>query len=66
VDERDIWPYAVWSDSDGTQTTLTAKVHDSQELVGVLAALTALGLEIVSTLLIEEPLGRPPAGEPDQ
>ena len=38
VDERDIWPYATWSDSDGTHTTLTAKVHDSQELVGVLAA----------------------------
>lgn len=66
VDERDIWPYAVWSDSDGTQTTLTARVHDSQELVGVLAALTALGLEIVSTLLIEEPLGRPHTGEPDR
>ncbi|HEX5968073.1 MAG TPA: hypothetical protein VFY88_06330 [Intrasporangium sp.] len=65
VDERDIWPYATWSDSDGTHTTLTAKVHDSQELVGVLAALTALGLEIASTVLIEEPLGRQDTAEPD-
>ena len=30
-------------------------MHDSQELVGVLAALTALGLEMISTQLIEEP-----------
>ena len=66
VDERDIWPYATWSDSDGTHTTLTAKVHDSQELVGVLAALTALGLQIVSTMLIEEPQGRQEPVDPDE
>ncbi|HKX67999.1 MAG TPA: hypothetical protein VJN29_12310 [Intrasporangium sp.] len=65
VDERDIWPYAQWSDSDGTHTTLTAKVHDSQELVGVLAALTALGLQIVSTRLIAEPVGRHDTAQPD-
>ena len=55
VDERDVWPYAVWSDSDGTSTTLTVRVHDSQELVGVLSALTALGLEVTSTHLVDEP-----------
>lgn len=55
VDERDVWPYAVWSDSNGTSTTLTVRVHDSQELVGVLAALTDLGLEVTSTHLIDEP-----------
>ena len=63
VDERDIWPYAVWSDSNGTSTTLTVRVHDSQELVGVLAALTDLGLEIISTHLVGEPGGR--GGAPD-
>jgi hypothetical protein len=57
VDERDIWPYAVWSDSAGTSTTLTVRVHDSQELVGVLAALTDLGLEVISTHLVDEPGG---------
>ncbi len=62
VDERDVWPYAVWSDSDGTSTTLDVHVHDSQELVGVLAALTALGLEVTSTRLIEDPDGRDPVG----
>ena len=55
VDERDVWPYAVWSDSNGTSTTLTVRVHDSQELVSVLAALTDLGLEVTSTHLIDEP-----------
>jgi hypothetical protein len=34
---------------------LTVRVHDSQELVGVLAALTDLGLEVTSTHLIDEP-----------
>jgi hypothetical protein len=58
VDERDVWPYAVWSDSNGTSTTLTVRVHDSQELVGVLAALTDLGLEVTSTHLIDEPGGK--------
>ena len=62
VDERDVWPYAVWSDSDGASTTLTVRVHDSQELVGVLASLTALGLEVTSSHLIEEPGGHDPAG----
>ena len=61
VDERDVWPYAVWSDSDGTSTTLTVTVHDSQELVGVLAALTALGLEVTSTRLVDEPGGPAPS-----
>ncbi len=55
VDERDVWPYAVWSDSNGTSTTLTVRVHDSQELVVSLAALTDLGLEVTSTHLIDEP-----------
>jgi hypothetical protein len=62
VDERDVWPYAVWADSDGTTTTLSIHVHDSQELVGVLTALTALGHEVTSTHLIDEPGGRDPAG----
>ena len=55
VDERDVWPYATWCDSDGTRTTLTVRVHDSQELVAVLGTLTALGLEVTSTQLMEEP-----------
>ena len=63
VDERDVWPYAVWSDSDSTSTTLTVHVHDSQELVGVLAALTALGLEVISTKLVDEP-GGPATSDP--
>ena len=54
VDDRDIWPYAVLSESDGERTTLTVTVHDSQELVGVLSSLTALGLDVISTHLIEE------------
>lgn len=58
VDERDIWPYAVWSDSDGKSTTLTVRVHDSQELVGVLAALTDLGLVVTSTHLVDDSGGR--------
>jgi hypothetical protein len=58
VDERDVWPYAVWSDSNGTSTTLTVRVHDSQELVGVLAALTDLGLKVTSTHLVDEPGSR--------
>ena len=59
VDERDIWPYAVMSESDGERTTLTVTVHDSQELVGVLSGLAALGLEVISTHLIDESRGRP-------
>ena len=55
VDERDVWPYATWCDSDGTRTTLTVRVHDSQELVAVLGTLTALGLEVTSTQLMDEP-----------
>ncbi|WP_404387091.1 hypothetical protein [Humibacillus xanthopallidus] len=54
VDERDIWPYAVMSESAGGRTTLTVTVHDSQELVGVLSSLAALGLEVISTHLIEQ------------
>ena len=57
VDERDIWPYARWSDSDGTSTTLRVRVHDSQELVGVLTALTDMGLQVTSTHLVDEPQG---------
>ena len=57
VDERDVWPYATWCDSDGTRTTLTVRVHDSQELVSVLGTLTALGLEVTSTQLMDEPGG---------
>ncbi len=57
VDERDVWPYATWCDSDGTRTTLTVRVHDSQELVAVLGTLTALGLEVTSTQLMDEPGG---------
>src|SRR3954449_7480410 len=64
VDERDVWPYAVWSDSDGMSTTLTLRVHDSQELVGVLAALTAQGLEVTSARLIETTGGWDPAAGP--
>jgi hypothetical protein len=63
VDERDVWPYAAWAESDGERTTLAVTVHDSQELVGVLSTLTALGLEVVSTHLIEEP-GRTHHGGP--
>ncbi len=66
VDERDIWPYAVMSESDGERTTLTVTVHDSQELVGVLSSLAALGLNVTSTQLIQRagghgggPLRRP-------
>lgn len=55
VDERDVWPYATWCDSDGVTTTLTVRVHDSQELVAVLGTLTGLGLEVTSTQLMEEP-----------
>ena len=58
VDERDVWPYATWCDSDGTRTTLTVRVHDSQELVAVLGTLTALGLEVTSTQLMDEPGAR--------
>ena len=65
VDERDIWPYAAWCDSDGTRTTLTVRVHDSQELVAVLGSLTALGLEVTSTQLVEEPPERRGTGRPD-
>ncbi|WP_256795640.1 hypothetical protein [Terrabacter sp. Ter38] len=61
VDERDVWPYAVWADSDGTSTTLNVHVHDSQELVGVLAALTALGLEVTSTRVVDDPGGSGPS-----
>ncbi len=55
VDERDVWPYAMWCDSDGIRTTLTVRVHDSQELVAVLGSLTAMGLEVTSTQLMDEP-----------
>jgi hypothetical protein len=65
VDERDIWPYAAWSFSDGTSTTLMVRVHDSQELVAVLGSLTALGLEVTSTHLIEESPIRDVRVEPD-
>jgi hypothetical protein len=65
VDERDIWPYAAWCFSDGTSTTLTVRVHDSQELVAVLGSLTALGLEVTSTHLVEEPPERGARVEPD-
>jgi hypothetical protein len=58
VDERDIWPYAVMSESDGERTTLTVTVHDSQELVGVLSSLAALGLDVTSTQLIQRAGGR--------
>jgi hypothetical protein len=54
VDERDLWPYASLSASAGGRSTLTVTVHDTQELVGVLAGLTALGLEVISTHLIDE------------
>ena len=54
VDDRDIWPYAVLSESDGERTTLTVTVHDSQELVGVLSSLAALGLDVSSTRLFAE------------
>ncbi|TQM57965.1 hypothetical protein [Humibacillus xanthopallidus] len=53
VDERDVWPYASCSESDGERTTLSVTVHDSQELVGVISTLTALGLEVVSTRLVQ-------------
>ena len=59
VDERDVWPYASCSESDGVRTTLSVTVHDSQELVGVISTLTALGLEVVSTRLGQRP-GRSP------
>ena len=62
VDERDVWPYAVWTDSDGASTTLTVRVHDSQEFVGVLVSMTALGLEVRSARLIEEHGGGDAAG----
>jgi hypothetical protein len=55
VDERDVWPYASCSESDGERTTLSVTVHDSQELVGVISTLTALGLEVVSTRLVQGP-----------
>ena len=55
VDERDVWPYASLSESDGERTTLSVTVHDSQELVGVISTLTALGLEVVSTRLVQRP-----------
>ena len=53
VDERDLWPYGSLAESDGERTTLSVTVHDSQELVGVLSTLTALGLEVISTHLID-------------
>ena len=66
VDERDVWPYATWCDSDGTRTTLTVRVHDSQELVAVLGTLTAMGLEVTSTQLMDEPgVGGPDLDGPD-
>lgn len=55
VDERDVWPYATWTEGDGERTTLAVQVHDSQELVGVLSSLAALGLEVISSHLIGEP-----------
>jgi hypothetical protein len=58
IDERDVWPYASCAESDGERTTLDVTVHDSQELVGVLSTLTALGLEVVSTHLVEAPADR--------
>jgi hypothetical protein len=57
VDERDVWPYAVWTGTDGTCTTLTVAIHDSRELVGVLATLTGLGLEVTSMHVVVD--GRP-------
>ena len=66
VDERDIWPYAVMSESDGERTTLTVTVHDSQELVGVLSGLAALGLDVTSTHLIEGAGGHASGSRPRQ
>ena len=63
VDERDVWPYAVMSESDGDRTTLTVTVHDSRELVGVLSSLAALGLDVTSTHLIQR-AGGSAAGPP--
>ncbi|MEW1953083.1 hypothetical protein [Terrabacter sp. NPDC080008] len=63
VDERDLWPYATWYDSDDTTTTLTVRVHDSQELVAVLATLTSLGLDVLNTHLLAEP--QPPVDRGD-
>jgi hypothetical protein len=59
VDERDVWPYASCSESDGQRTTLSVTVHDSQELVGVISTLTALGLEVVSTRLTRRAAAKP-------
>ena len=53
VDERDLWPYASLSESDGGRTTLTVTVHDTPGAGGRAPALTALGLEVISTHLIE-------------
>jgi hypothetical protein len=64
VDERDVWPYASFSESDGERTTLSVSVHDSQELVGVISTLTALGLEVVSTHLAQPVAAARPAAGP--
>jgi hypothetical protein len=66
VDERDVWPYASCSESDGERTTLSVTVHDSQELVGVISTLTALGLEVVSTRLIQRPSPSPQKDTQDE
>lgn len=52
VDDRDIWPYATSSTSDAVTTLLSVHVHDSRELVGVLATMAARGLHIVSVQTI--------------
>jgi hypothetical protein len=53
VDERDVWPYAMVQESDEQRTTLAVTVHDTQELVGVLSSMTAMGLEVISTHLVD-------------
>jgi len=48
VDERDLWPYARFASREESGSVLLLTVHDSQELVGALASLTAVGLHLVS------------------
>ena len=48
VDERDLWPYARFASAEDSPSLLLLTVHDSKELVGALASLTSVGLQIVS------------------
>ncbi len=48
ADERDLWPYARNVSGEAESPLLLLTVHDTQELVGALARLSAIGLKLIS------------------